>query len=98
MNIREGCLLRLEPPPRSPVRDLHFEITGPVVAQIFEAGAFDWHFATGERLDGPAWATDAEPAGEVEARVIAVGPDEDFETLGVVLHGALARRAVASAW
>ncbi|HEX2465279.1 MAG TPA: phospholipase D-like domain-containing protein [Thermoanaerobaculia bacterium] len=90
MNIREGCLLRLEPPPRSPVRDLHFEITGPVVAQIFEAGAFDWHFATGESLDGPAWAIDAEPTGEVEARVIAFGPDENLETLGVVLHGALA--------
>jgi cardiolipin synthase len=90
MNIREGCLRRLEPPPRHPVRDLHFEINGPVVAQILEAGAFDWHFATGERLEGPAWEIDATPAGEVEARVIAVGPDEDFETLGVVLHGALA--------
>jgi cardiolipin synthase len=90
MNIREGCLLRLDPPPSHPVQDLHFDIAGPVVGQIFEAGAFDWHFATRERLEGPAWALDDAPAGEVEARVIAVGPDEDFETLGAVLHGGLA--------
>jgi hypothetical protein len=40
-------------------------------------------------------AIDAAPAGEVEARAILVGPDEDFETLGVVLHGALATGALA---
>jgi cardiolipin synthase len=90
MNIREGCLLALDPPPRHPIQDLHFELVGPVVAQVFAAGAFDWHFATGELLEGEAWTTDGAPAGEVEARAIPVGPDEDFETLGIVLHGALA--------
>jgi cardiolipin synthase len=90
MNIREGCLLGLDPPPRHPTRDLHFELAGPVVAQVFAAGAFDWHFATGEWLEGKAWTIAAQPEGEVEARAIPVGPDEDFETLGIVLHGALA--------
>ena len=89
MNIREGCLLQLEPPPRHPVEDLHFEIEGPVVGQIYEAAAFDWHFATRERLDAPAWALSTAPAGGVEARAIAVGPDEELGTLELVLHGAL---------
>jgi cardiolipin synthase len=89
MNIREGCLFDLEPPPRHLVQDLHFAIDGPVVGQIFAVAAVDWHFATGERLDGEVWAVSAAAAGEVEARAIPVGPDEDFETLGDTLHGAL---------
>jgi len=97
MNVREGCLLDLVPPPRHPIRDLHFAFDGPVVEQIFAAGAVDWHFATGERLAGEAWALDTAPAGAVEARAIPVGPDEDFETLGTTILGALAvaRRRVS---
>jgi cardiolipin synthase A/B len=89
MNIREGCLPDLEPPPRHPIQDLHFGIEGPVVEQIFAAGAADWHFVTGERLDGDAWAVEPGLAGEVEARAIPISPDEDWETLGATLHGAL---------
>jgi cardiolipin synthase len=89
MNIREGCLHDLEPPPRFRVQDLHVAIEGPVVEQVFAVAAVDWHFTTGERLDGEAWSIDGRPAGEVEARVIPVSPDEDFATLGATLHGAL---------
>jgi cardiolipin synthase len=96
MNIREGCMPGLQPTPRVGLQDLHFAIEGPVIGQIFTAGALDWHFATGEHLEGEVWAIDPEGAGEVEARAIPVGPDEDFETLGATLHGALtaARRRV----
>jgi cardiolipin synthase len=89
MNIREGCLLHLEPPPRHPAFDLHFEIEGPVVAQIFAAAASDWHFATRETLESPAWTIAGGSAGAVEARAIAAGPDEEISTLETVLHGAL---------
>jgi cardiolipin synthase len=92
MNIREGCLLDLEPPPRHGIQDLHFAVEGPVVGQILATAALDWHFATGEKLeaDADAWRVDTDPAaGEVEARAISTGPDEEVETLVDTLHGAL---------
>lgn len=94
MNIREGCLL--EHHPRSPVRDIHFRVEGPVVDQMFATFADDWSFNTGERLDGPAWDSRTELAGSVLARGIPDGPDEDFETLHWTLSAALgaARRCV----
>ncbi len=63
--------------PRDPVRDMHFEATGPVVGQIAEAFALDWHFCTGERLSGDAWFSALSEAGTAAARVITSGPDQD---------------------
>jgi phosphatidylserine/phosphatidylglycerophosphate/cardiolipin synthase-like enzyme len=37
LNIRDGCWLAHEP--RHPVRDTHFRLEGPVVAQLLERGA-----------------------------------------------------------
>ncbi len=88
MNIREGLLL--ESDPRSPVRDLHFRLEGPVVAHLQEAFAADWYFCTGERLEGENWFPVLEPVGAALARGIPDGPDEDFEKLPWTLHGALA--------
>jgi cardiolipin synthase len=86
---------------RRPVRDLHFRLEGPAVAQLQRLFCADWRFATGERIAGEAWfPTDelpvVEPAGEVVARVIPDGPDEDLDKLRWTLLGALAvaRRSV----
>lgn len=79
LNIREGCML--EKNPSHPVQDLHFRFEGPVVAQLFTALHEDWFFSTGERLVGGAWAMSDDPAGNVPARGIPDGPDEDFETI-----------------
>jgi cardiolipin synthase len=87
MNIREGH--RLDWSPSHPVRDLHFRVQGPVVRQLMESFAFDWAFATGELLKHAPWFVPPEPAGEVLARGIPDGPDEDFERLQWVLHGAV---------
>jgi cardiolipin synthase len=76
--------------PRHPVQDLHFRVTGPVVAQFQEAFADDWVFATGELLQGEPWFSAVEPEGPVLARGIPGGPDDDFETLRLTLLGALA--------
>ena len=89
MNIREGCLLQLAP--RHPVRDVHFRLAGPVVAQMVATFALDWAFTTHETLTGEAWYPCLEPTGEAFARGIADGPDEDFETIRQVLLGALAQ-------
>jgi cardiolipin synthase len=94
MNIRAGNCLKKNP--QHPVQDLHFRVRGPVVAQLQEAFADDWLFTTKEALRGEAWFPEQEPAGNVLARGIADGPDEDFEKLRWTLLGALsiARRSV----
>ena len=88
INIHEqNCLERH---PRHPIQDLHFRVTGPVVAQLQEAFADDWAFCTGELLQGELWFSAVEPDGPVLARGIPDGPDDDFETLRLTLLGAIA--------
>lgn len=95
INIRAGCLLKNDPP--HAVRDLHFRIRGPLVAQMLVPFVEDWSFTTGEVLEGRAWASRSEPAGSVVARGILDGPDENFETVRWAILGALAqaRRSVS---
>lgn len=88
MNIRQGHLLSGQT--RHPVRDLHFELRGPVVAHLAETFAEDWSYTTREALPD-AFAPDPEPAaGPVAARGLSDGPDEDFEVAALTLLGALA--------
>jgi cardiolipin synthase len=76
--------------PRRPKRDLHFRIAGPVVAHLRESFADDWAFCTGELLVGDDWFPSLEPAGDVLARGISDGPDEDLGRLHLTLLGAVA--------
>jgi len=88
MNIRVGhCLKRR---PRSPVQDIHFRVQGPVVTQLQEVFADDWLFTTREALRGEEWFPKPHTAGEVLARGVPDGPDEDHEKLHWTLLGALA--------
>jgi cardiolipin synthase len=88
INIRHGNVLADKP--KSPIQDLHFQVTGPVVAQLQEAFASDWYFCTDEIIEGEKWFPPLESAGEVIARVIPDGPDADFEKLRLTLLAALA--------
>jgi cardiolipin synthase len=88
INIRQGNVLKENP--RRPVQDLHFQIEGPVVTQLQEAFVNDWAFATNEALEGLAWFPELENSGNVIARAITDGPDEDFEKLRWTLLAALA--------
>jgi cardiolipin synthase A/B len=66
--------------------DLHFQVRGPVIAQLARAYAVDWQFVAREELAaGPAAAT----AGSAVCRVITDGPDEDNDKLLSVIVGAL---------
>ena len=102
MNIRHGNVLADKP--KSPVQDLHFRVTGPVVTELQEAFANDWLFTTEEILDGNLWFPDSETrflkaqspnAGDVIARVIPDGPDADFENARWTLLAALAEAQVS---
>jgi cardiolipin synthase len=89
LNIRDGCWLTHEPP--HPVRDTHFRLTGPVVAQLLEVFIEDWAFAAEETLGGPAWQPVLDPAGTMLARGVRFGPDDpDIGRIKLVLVGALA--------
>jgi cardiolipin synthase len=88
MNLRVGHWLAKQS--RYPVRDLHFQIQGPVVAHLQEAFADDWFFTTDEALRGDPWFPTVESCGTVIARGIADGPDEDFDKMRWTILGALA--------
>jgi cardiolipin synthase len=96
LNIREGCLLELQPPPRHFVQDLHFRLEGPVVADLQRTFVEDWSFSTGELLAGDDWFPKLATRGNCFARGVADGPDEDFDKLPLTVLGALqcARRTV----
>lgn len=88
MNIREGCLI--ERPAKSPIRDLQFRIEGPVVGHLMQTFAQDWVFTTHEQLTGWLWFPILQEVGEIVARGVNDGPDEDFERARLVFLGALA--------
>lgn len=87
INIRLGHCLKRNP--RRPVQDIHFRVQGPVVTQMQETFADDWLFTTRETLRGDAWFPALERKGQVLARGVVDGPDEDFEKLKWTILGAL---------
>ena len=92
MNIADENLYRVVPmSPKLAVQDMHFRVEGPVVAHLMETFAEDWAFTTGEVLDGPAWFPEIGAAGDIPARGIASGPDEDNEKLMWTMASAISR-------
>ena len=87
MNISDGYAIA---PPAAPIHDTAFRIEGPLVRDLQEVFAIDWMFTTGESLEGARWFPALAPAGDVTARVLADGPDEDFELSRWVILGAIA--------
>ncbi len=68
--------------------DVHFELRGPVVADLVQVFCDDWRFAAGERL--PRSDAAAAIEGGAHCRVIPDGPNEDVDKLASVLQGAIA--------
>jgi len=87
MNIRKGHMAQTQK--RRSVRDVHFRLTGPIVSQLQEVFAEDWTFMTGEALEGPLWFPKIGCGGEVLARGISDGPDEDHDRLYFALLSAV---------
>jgi cardiolipin synthase len=76
--------------PSHPVRDVHFEVEGPVVDQIAEAFAVDWWLTTGEELKDISWFPPLSGGGSAQARVITSGPDLDIEKMDLIFLQAIA--------
>lgn len=94
MNIGSRHLVAGRPPV---VKDLHFQVAGPVVADLQHTFLEDWHFATGEQLTGPHFFPELAGTGTALVRAVADGPDKEFRKLNWIILGALscARRQVA---
>jgi cardiolipin synthase len=87
MNIRRGHLC--EPGDRHAINDVHFRLEGPVVGHLAEVFAFDWDFASSERLEGDAWFPKLAPAGPSLCRGISDGPDFDIDKIVLSILGAI---------
>jgi cardiolipin synthase len=78
---------------KTPVVDMHFRLTGPIVTQLEQAFAEDWHFATGQHVPtssiDPTTGSGATSAGPSACRVITDGPNDDLGKLGLVMHAAI---------
>ena len=62
---------------RRAIRDTHFRLAGPVVAEMAGVFAQDWEFTTGEALRGAAWFPELVPEAGVLARAVSAGPDHE---------------------
>ncbi len=87
MNIRGGCWLSKNL--KGPTQDLHFRLRGPIVLHLQEVFAEDWVFSTREVLAGELWYPPLKDAGDMLARSISYGPDEDRGKIRLTLIGAL---------
>jgi cardiolipin synthase len=88
MNIRNRHQTASTPPDRA-IRDLHFTVRGPVVADLQRVFLEDWHFVTGERLLSPLFFPPLEPCGNTLIRAVGDGPDKEFRKLEQIMLGAL---------
>jgi cardiolipin synthase len=78
--------IRADNPPHI-VLDTHFQLEGPIVEQLTDAFADDWLYTTGEQLLTESWFPALQKVGEVRARAVTSGPDEDMEQIEfVALH------------
>lgn len=89
MNLHHGNLL--QDSPAKPIQDMHFRVAGPVLDQVATIFERDWRFATGEHIQLPRWPGNSRnQVGDVLARAIPDGPDDDFEKIQWTFLGALA--------
>lgn len=89
MNITVANRLA-DPGDAEPMRDLQFEIRGPVVRQLQQVFVDDWAFAADEQLEGTTWFPEIGSSGDSCLRAVPDGPDENFETIRLLIYGALA--------
>ena len=90
MNVRAAFVRALEGDKTN--RDVHFQLEGPVVAQLMAVFTHDWNFTTHELLKGDPWfpAPPSQAVGSVPMRCVPSGPDRAVVATRNMLLGALA--------
>src|SRR5690554_3671739 len=90
MNIRENFVSTLAG--EKAANDTHFQVEGPVVAQLMAVFAHDWEFATRETLPLDEWIAPewSPPEPHIAARCIHSGPDRYMASTHSLLLGAFA--------
>ena len=88
MNIRSRHLYASESSVNS-IHDIHFSVTGPVVADLQWTFLGDWYFVTGENLHKRLFFPELKPVGHALACCIADGPDKEFRKIEQIIKGAL---------
>lgn len=86
MNIAAGNLLKTHP--KKPIADVTFQIKGPLIKQISDLFADDWHFATGKKFTPVTVSVRAK--GTTAARVITSGPDHTENKMELMLISLIA--------
>jgi cardiolipin synthase len=74
--------------PKASVRDLHFCVRGPALADLSAAFEADWEAAGGPQA-GPGASPRLKSEGPDQVRVLRSGPDRSFERIYEMLLGAL---------
>jgi cardiolipin synthase A/B len=87
LNISDDNLLAKHP--LRPVKDVHFYVQGPIVAQLTEAFATDWLFVTEDNLRGTEWFPPLNAVGSAVTRVVTSGPDQDIDKVEYILLQAI---------
>ena len=73
----------------TPVTDMHFRLTGPIVKQLEEVFIEDWWFSTSNRISRSGDLNPGKSAGDCWARVITDGPDSDLGKLSLIIDAAV---------
>lgn len=76
---------------QAPIRDVHFEIRGPLVADLQAAFAADWLKSGGHPLRSSAWDCRPSGGGPDQGRVVLSGPDHNMEKIYELLLAALSQ-------
>jgi cardiolipin synthase len=86
MNIRhDHCVASAE----QPTADIHFEMKGPIIADMQQVFLDDWAFASNSPDLKNTWPVDQNSYGDVQCRIVSDGPDEELDKLRWVIMGAL---------
>jgi cardiolipin synthase len=78
---------------QAPIRDVHFQLKGPMVADLQASFSTDWVKSGGAPLRGSAWhyKPGAAKAGRDQGRMVLSGPDHNLERIYELLLAALSQ-------
>jgi len=88
MNIRSRHIQTAQSVTDS-IHDVHFSVTGPVVADLQGTFLGDWYFVSGEKLLNHCFFPVLRPSGNALICCISDGPDREFRKIEQIIIGAL---------